>query len=595
MISDPIEFELLKNSLLSIADEMALTIFRTTYSGVLKDNMDYSTAIFDGAGNLAAQGLTLPGHLGSMPTAMAAFGAAFAGDIAEGDVFILNDPFQGGMHLPDVFVFQPVFFDGEMLAWAATVCHHTDVGGRVPGSNASDSTEIYQEGLRIPPLKLFDRGKRNETLYALIERNVRVPVKVFGDLRAQLAACHGCEKSLRELARRYGPGKIGRHMTDLIDYSERLTRAAIRELPDGVYGFLDHIDDDGIDVGVPIPLKVAITKSGDHMLVDWTGSAPQVKGAINNTLSFTKSASYCAIRSVLPANIPNNDGVFRAIEVTAPPGTVANGVLPAACAARGLTGFRMVDCMFGALAQMLPDQVLASSDGGNTGISIGGWDTARRPFIYVDFTCCAWGGRPYADGLDGNSNIFANMASQSIEVTEAEQPIAITAYEFIADAMGPGKFRGGAPFRRDYRFLAEEGVLQVRSDRRDFRPYGLYGGGPGKPSMNYLNPDGENRPLPSKLTMTIRRGDVFRHEVAGAGGWGDPLERDPAMVLRDVRNELVSPAAARADYGVVLTQNLLAVDEAATRVLRGHLRHLRDWRQIPAISWQPSAIALAAE
>jgi N-methylhydantoinase B len=595
MISDPIEFELLKNSLLSIADEMALTIFRTTYSGVLKDNMDYSTAIFDGAGNLAAQGLTLPGHLGSVPTAMAAFGAAFAGDIAEGDVFILNDPFQGGMHLPDVFVFQPVFFDGEMLAWAATVCHHTDVGGRVPGSNASDSTEIYQEGLRIPPLKLFDRGKRNETLYALIERNVRVPVKVFGDLRAQLAACHGCEKSLRELARRYGPGKIGRHMTDLIDYSERLTRAAIRELPDGVYGFLDHIDDDGIDVGVPIPLKVAITKSGDHMHVDWTGSAQQVKGAINNTLSFTKSASYCAIRSVLPANIPNNDGVFRAIEVTAPPGTVANGVLPAACAARGLTGFRMVDCMFGALAQMLPDQVLASSDGGNTGISIGGWDTARRPFIYVDFTCCAWGGRAYADGLDGNSNIFANMASQSIEVTEAEQPIAITAYEFIADAMGPGKFRGGAPFRRDYRFLAEEGILQVRSDRRDFRPYGLYGGGPGKPSMNYLNPDGENRPLPSKLTMTIRRGDVFRHEVAGAGGWGDPLERDPAMVLRDVRNELVSPAAARADYGVVLTQNLLAVDEAATRVLRRHLRHLRDWRQIPAISWQPSGIALAAE
>jgi N-methylhydantoinase B len=595
MISDPIEFELLKNSLLSIADEMALTIFRTTYSGVLKDNMDYSTAIFDGAGNLAAQGLTLPGHLGSMPTAMAAFAAAFAGDIAEGDVFILNDPFQGGMHLPDVFVFQPVFFDGEMLAWAATVCHHTDVGGRVPGSNASDSTEIYQEGLRIPPLKLFDRGKRNDTLYALIERNVRVPVKVFGDLRAQLAACHGCEQSLRELARRYGPGKIGRHMTELIDYSERLTRAAIGELPDGVYGFLDHIDDDGIDVGVPIPLKVTITKSGDHMQVDWTGSAPQVKGAINNTLSFTKSASYCAIRSVLPVNIPNNDGVFRAIEVTAPPGTVANGVLPAACAARGLTGFRMVDCMFGALAQMLPDQVFASSDGGNTGISIGGWDPERRPFIYVDFTCCAWGGRPYADGLDGNSNIFANMASQSIEVTEAEQPIAITAYEFIADAMGPGKFRGGAPFRRDYRFLAEEGILQVRSDRRDFRPYGLYGGGPGKPSMNYLNPDGENRPLPSKLTMTIRRGDVFRHEVAGAGGWGDPLERDPAMVLRDVRNELVSPAAARADYGVVLTQNPLAVDAAATRVWRGHLRHRRDWRQVPAISWQPSGVAMAAE
>jgi N-methylhydantoinase B len=526
MISDPIEFELFKNSLFSIADEMALTIFRTTYSGVLKDNMDYSTAIFDGSGTLAAQGLTLPGHLGSMPTARAAIQAAFAGKIEPGDVFILNDPFQGGMHLPDIFVFKPIFAPApppsargggngrggaELLAYAATVCHHTDVGGRVPGSNASDSTEIYQEGLRIPPLKLFDRGTRNETLYALIERNVRVPVKVFGDLRAQLAACHISERSLLELAGHYGIDKVEQYLTELIDYSERMTRAAIRELPDGVYGFLDHIDDDGIDVGKPIPLKVTVTKSGDHISVDWTGSSPQVKGAINNTLSFTKSASYCAIRSVLPANIPNNEGVFRAIEVTAPPGTIANAVLPAACAARGLTGFRMVDCMFGALAQMLPDKVFASSDGGNTGISIGGWDVERRPFIYVDFTCCAWGGRPYADGLDGNSNIYANMASQSIEVTETEQPIEITAYEFIADAMGPGKFRGGAPFRRDYRFMAEEGILQVRSDRRDFRPYGLYGGAPGKPSMNYLNPGTENRPLPSKLTMTIRRGDVFRH------------------------------------------------------------------------------------
>jgi N-methylhydantoinase B len=595
MISDPIEFELFKNSLFSIADEMALTIFRTTYSGVLKDNMDYSTAMFDGSGKLAAQGLTLPGHLGSMPTAMAAIQEAFAGGIEPGDVFILNDPFQGGMHLPDIFVFKPIFCGGELLAWAGTVCHHTDVGGRVPGSNASDSTEIYQEGLRIPPLKLFDRGTRNDTLWALVERNVRVPVKVFGDLRAQLAACHISERSLIELAGHYGVEKVEHYMTELIDYSERMTRAAIRELPDGVYSFLDHIDDDGIDVGRPIPLRVTVTKSGDRMSVDWTGSSPQVKGAINNTLSFTKSASYCAIRSILPADIPNNEGVFRAIEVTAPPGTIANAVLPAACAARGLTGFRMVDCMFGALAQMLPDQVFASSDGGNTGISIGGWDADRRPFIYVDFTCCAWGGRPYADGLDGNSNIYANMASQSIEVTETEQPIAITAYEFIPDAMGPGKFRGGAPFRRDYRFLAEEGILQVRSDRRDFRPYGLYGGSPGKPSMNYLNPEGANCPLPSKLTMTIRRGDTFRHEVAGAGGWGDPLERDPAMVLRDVRNQLVSLTSAHADYGVVFRGKPLAVDEAATQVLRESLRRARNWPHTPAISREPPGLGMAAE
>ena len=596
MISDPIEFELFKNALFGVADEMALTVFRTTYSGVLKDNMDYSTAMFDGAGVLVAQGLTLPGHLGSMPTAIAAVQAAFAGRVHPGDVFILNDPFQGGMHLPDIFVFKPIFRpEGEEttpIAWAGTVCHHTDVGGRVPGSNASDSTEIYQEGLRIPPLKLYDRGERNETLFALIETNVRVPVKVFGDLRAQLAACHIAEQALIELAAQYGEETLAQYMTELVDYAERMTRAAISDLPDGVYDFLDHIDDDGIDVGRPIPLKVTITKSGDRIEVDWIGTAPQVKGAINNTLSYTKSASYCGIRSILPQNIPTNEGVFRAIDVTAPSGTIANGVLPAACAARGLTGFRMVDCMFGALAKMLPNEVFAASDGGNTGVSIGGYYGDRTPFIYVDFTCCAWGARPYADGLDGNSHIYANMASQPIEVTETEQPLQITAYEFIQDAMGPGKFRGGAPFRREYKLLADEAVLQVRSDRHDFRPFGLYGGGPGRPSMNYLNPDQNPAPLPSKLTMNIKKGDLFRHEVAGAGGWGDPLERDPASVLKDVLNEFVSLSAARDDYGVVLAGVPLAVDEAATGALRQRISAQRNWETVPIYDW---GAALAAE
>jgi N-methylhydantoinase B len=585
MIADPIEFELFKNALFGVADEMALTVFRTTYSGVLKDNMDYSTALFDGAGVLIAQGLTLPGHLGSMPTAIEAIKEAFADRVYPGDLYILNDPFRGGMHLPDVFVFQPIFRDETLIAWAGTVCHHTDVGGRVPGSNASDSTEIYQEGLRIPPLKLFERGERNETLFALIETNVRLPVKVFGDLRAQLAACHIAEAALVDLAGRYGPDKLAQYMTDLVDYAERMTRAALRELPDGVYDFLDHIDDDGIDVGVPIPLKVTITKRGDAIAVDWTGTAPQVKGAINNTLSYTKSASYCAIRSILPQNIPTNEGVFRAVSVTAPPGTVAHGVLPAACAARGLTGFRMVDCMFGALAKMLPDRVFAASDGGNTGVSIGGWDKQRKPFIYVDFTCCAWGARPYADGLDGNSHIYANMASQPIEVTESEQPLQITAYEFIQDAMGPGKWRGGAPFRREYKLLADEAVLQVRSDRHAFRPFGLYGGGPGRPSMNYLNPDRNPDPLPSKLTMNIKKGDVFRHEVAGAGGWGDTLDRDPALVLKDVLNEFVSERAAREDYGAVLSGEPLAVDAAATAEWRRQLRSARNRTETPIYNW----------
>jgi N-methylhydantoinase B len=553
---------------------------------VLKDNMDFSTAFADAEGKLVAQGLTLPGHLGSIPTALEAVMRRYRDDMEDGDVFIMNDPFDGGMHLPDIFVFKPIYVDGKHMAFSATICHHTDVGGRVAGSNASDSTEIYAEGLRIPPLKLYEAGKPNQTIHALIEKNVRLPVRVFGDLRAQLAACHIAEQQFRELVARYGAETVVQYMEEVIDYAERLTRAAIAELPDGEFSFEDWIDDDGIEFGKPIRLFVTIKKQGDSIHADWTGTSPQVKGAINATLSWTKAATYTAIKSVLPNDIPSNEGVFRAIQVEAPAGTIANCVLPAACAARGLTGFRMLDCAFGAVAMWLPDKVCAASDGGNTGITIAGYYADRTPFIYVDFTTGAWGGRPWADGLEGNTNLLINMASQPVEVTEAEHPIQILAYEFVPDRAGAGKFRGGTPFRRDYRFLETEGILQVRSDRRDHRPYGLYGGNPGKPSWNFLNPDTENRLLTAKLTMDIRAGDVFRHELAGAGGWGDPLERDTWRVLKDVRNEMVGAEAARRDYGVVIDTAAMTVDEKATQTLRAELRAKRGWKEVPKVSWE---------
>ncbi len=359
MPADPIEFELFKNALFSVADEMALTIFRTTYSGVLKDNMDYSTAMFDADGQLAAQGLTLPGHLGSMPTAMAAFREALCRRDLSGRRPDPERPVSKAACIsPTSSSSSRSIMTGALLGYAGTVCHHTDVGGRVAGSNASDSTEIYQEGLRIPPLKLYDRGRRNDTLWALVERNVRVPVKVFGDLRAQLAACHIAEA----LALR--PGQALRAGA----------AEAVNDRADPLFGAADarrdpRIAGRGLPLSRPYRRRRHRCRQADPARghrspsrasvssVDWTGSSPQVKGAINNTLSFTKSASYCAIRSMLPADIPNNEGVFRAIEVIAPPGTIANAVLPAACAARGLTGFRMVDCLFGALAQMLPDGV----------------------------------------------------------------------------------------------------------------------------------------------------------------------------------------------------------------------------------------------
>jgi N-methylhydantoinase B len=581
---DPIGLELFKNALLSIADEMALTILRTAYSGVLKDNMDYSTALADGEGRTIAQGLTLPGHLCSFPDALAATIERYGDRMKPGDVYCLNDPFEGGMHLPDVFVLKPIFRQGERIAFAATICHQTDVGGRVAGSNAADSTEIYQEGLRIPPVKMYDRGEPNETLFRLIEKNVRLPVRVLGDLRAQLSACHIAEQGLLRLVERHGVKQLRAFGEEILDYTERLTRAALSELPNGAWSFEDYIDDDGIEVGKPIRLKVTISKEGDRLVADWTGTSPQVKGAINNTLSYTKAATYTCLKSVLSHDIPTNSGFYRAIEVIAPSGTIANAVLPAASAARGLTGFRMIDCCFGALAQMLPDRVMAAGEGGNTGVSIGGYSPDRRPFIFVEFVCSAWGARPWADGLEGNSNLYANMCLPSIEVTETEQPIEILCCELVPDSGGPGKYRGGMSMRRAYRLLEAEAILQVRSDRRTFRPYGLYGGQPGRPSLNILNPGTDNRPLPAKFTMTIKRDDVFHHDQPGTGGWGDPLEREPARVTRDVRNGLVSRESARNDYGVVLRPEGVEVDQAATERLRTEMRAARGWDRPPVVT-----------
>ena len=586
MNSDSFTLELFKNALFSIADEMAVTICRTTYSGVLRDNMDFSTGFTDANGKLVAQGLTIPLHLGSIPTALDSVLEHFKGDIHPGDVFIMNDPYEGGMHLPDVFIFKPIFVEGEQLAIAATISHQADIGGRVPGSNASDSTEIFQEGLRIPPIKLYMGGKLNETMWRLIEKNVRIPIQVLGDMRAQLSACTIAENQFLELVGRFGLETTRFYMGEVIDHTERLARAAIRKLPDGEFAFEDWVDDDGIDRDRAIRLLCKITKRDDAIKVDWAGSSEQVKGAINCTLSFTKAVSYAAIRSVLDFDIPCNEGLFRAIDVTAPPGTVTNMVLPAACAARGLTGFRMGDCVFGALAMMLKDEVGAASDGGNTGVSIGGYDKSRRPFIFVDFACGSWGGRPWGDGVQGNSNMFANMASQSVELIESQNPIQILRYELIPDRAGAGKYRGGVPYRRDYLFTEDEAVLQVRSDRRRFRPYGLYGGHAGRPSRNVLNPDKEARLLDSKLTMHLRRGDVFRHELPGGGGWGDPLDRDPSNVLSDVRNEYISVDGANRDYGVVIDTSTWIVDLVATQNLRESRRRSRGETPVSVINWE---------
>jgi N-methylhydantoinase B len=538
--TEVIEFELFRNAVFSIADEMAVTILRTAYSGVLKSVMDYSTALANAEGIVIAQSLTQPCHLGSIPIALQAVIDAAAGDFGPGDVYVMNDPYSGGMHLPDIFIFKAIFLAGRHVAYACTICHHSDVGGRIAGSNAADSTEIFQEGLRIPPLKLYHAGRPDTALFALLNANVRLPRNLMGDLRAQLAACAIVERELGRLADQFGLNRLQELMIEIDRYAERAARAAIANLPDGSATFEDFIDDDGVDFGRPIRLCVQVEKRRDRFLVDWTGSSTQVRGAINCTLSFTLSATFTAVKSILPLDLPNCAGAFRPIDVTVPAGTVLHAVSPAACAARGLTGFRTVDCCFGALAKLFPDRVPAAGDGGNTGVSIGGYYHNRTPFVMVDFFCAAGGARPFADGLDGAAHVFANISAHSIEEMEKEHPIRIRRFGYVPYSGGEGQYRGGCGVIREYELLAEEATFQVRADRITNAPFGLAGGGPGRPGRNTLVRAGKPVALTGKATIAMRRGDVVRIETAGGGGWGDKAKRDPAATEQDSRAGLVT-------------------------------------------------------
>jgi N-methylhydantoinase B len=546
---DPITFAVIKSGLDAIADDMAYTIVRIARSEIIKDVMDFSAALCDGGGQMVAQAKTIAQHLGAIPEAMAAVLEKFGDELADGDAVIMNDPYHGGMHLPDIFMFMPLFFEGKRRAFAVVICHHTDVGGRVPGSNASDSTEIYQEGLRIPPLKLYDRGRLNETLATLIKINVRVADRVWGDLAAQYAAAQVGKRGLERLLQRYGAAEVEAYMAELLDYAERLTRAEIGSWPQGRYEFTDHIDNDGLS-NAPIPIKAAITvRAGGSLLVDYTGSSGQVKGALNSTLSFTRSLTYLSVRCVLPKDVPNNVGVFRCIEIKVPEPSVLNPAMPGACAARALTGYRVFDTMLGALAQIVPKRVPAAGEGGNSVICISGLRSNRKPFIIVDMICGAWGGRPDKDGLEAVTNASQNLSNMPVEVMEAEHPVRVEEYAFVPDSCGAGKWRGGVGLRRSYRILAPEALLQMRTDRVAFAPYGLEGGEDGGRSRNFIEIGNRREPLPGKVTMMVPHDAIIIHEQAGAGGFGDPAARDPALVHEDLMDGKITAAFARRFHG----------------------------------------------
>ena len=572
---DPILLEVFRNAFESGADQMALILMRTAHSPIVRDAMDFSTAICDAEGLNLAQGLTTPMHLGSFYDAMRHLIRQYAGRIEPGDVFIANDPYlASGQHLPDIYVIRPVFAAQRLCAWAATIAHHVDVGGLVPGSNSLAAVEIHQEGLRLPFLKLAGRGVLNTMVMDIIAAIVRVPDQVLGDIHAQMGACLAGERELLQLIGRHGADTVRIYGDALQDYSERLARAAIAGIPDGNYRFTDHIDGLG-ENPQPIRFEVQVIINGDELTVDWTGTSPQVKGGVNAPLSFCKSNVYAALRSIMAADVPNCHGYTRPIHVVAPEASVLNARYPAPCGARGITGYRIVDCIFGALAQAVPHAVAADGAGGSTLPSFSGWHAGKR-FVFSECIMGTWGATSLHDGQEGVPHMASNQANVPVEMIEADYPLRIERYGFAPDTGGAGRYRGGLGVVREYRVLTDDVYFGVRSDKAVHAPHGLFGGGDGAVAVNEIRSAASGRRLPPMpmIPITLNHGEIYYHAMAGGGGYGDPLERATEAVRSDVLDGKVSPDHALRAYGVVIDADA-RIDLTATQAERGRRQALR--------------------
>jgi N-methylhydantoinase B len=519
--ADPIRLEVFKHLLAAIAEEMGVVLRKASYSPNIKERRDYSCAIFDAQGRMTAQAAHIPVHLGSMPLSVAAAVEAFHNRLGAvlqpGDVVILNDPFRGGTHLPDITLVSPIFVEDDLFGFAASRAHHADVGGMAPGS-LPVAREIYQEGLIIPPLKLVEAGKFNQAAWDLILANVRTPQERAGDLHAQLAANQRGTERLAELARRYGKEEVAFYSGELLAYTERLTRRLLENLPDGTYRFTDVLDDDGVG-SEPVPIQAAITISGDTAEIDFSGSAPQQKGSINAVYAITLSAVYYVFRSLIGLDAPNNAGCLAPLKVTAPAGSVVNANPPAAVSAGNVeTSQRIVDVLLGALAEAAPERVPAASQGTMNNLTIGG--SLPHPFAYYETTGGGMGARPGAPGASAIHTHMTNTLNTPVEALEYAYPLRVLRYEIRRGSGGEGRFRGGDGIRRDIQTLVEAQATLI-TERRRFPPYGLRGGSPGKCGKNVLIRGNEESELPGKGSVFLQPGDILSLRTPGGGGYGE--------------------------------------------------------------------------
>jgi N-methylhydantoinase B len=518
---DPVTLEVLRNALESIADEMGAVLKRTAFSPNIKERMDASCAIFDSAAQLVAQAEHVPVHLGSMLRSVEATIAA-AGAVEEGDVVIVNDPFTGGSHLPDITLVAPVYVDGRHIGYVATRAHHADVGGMEPGSMPGNSREIYQEGLVIPAVKLYRRGQLQEDVLRLVLANVRTPIERRGDLNAQLAALRVGEQRLGELALRYGADLLTVGFAAILDYAERRMRRRLAELPQGTYRGEDFLDDDGSS-DEPVRVALAITVSPERLVLDFAGSSAQRPGNINAVAPMTYSAVFFAVKILADPEIPVNAGTFRGVELKIPEGSFLAARSPAAvCAGNTETTQRVADTVLKVCAQFAPDRVPAASQGTMNLIGIGGRDPRDgRPYTYIETIGGGQGGRPMGPGDDGIQCNMTNTMNTPIEALEITYPLRVERYELRADSAGPGKHRGGEGLIRAIRILDHEARVSLQSERRRFAPYGLHGGSNGKPGRNaVIREDGAVEEVPGKASLSLGPNEIVIVETPGGGGWG---------------------------------------------------------------------------
>ena len=551
---DGILLEVIGNTFMSIAEEMGAVLVKSAYSTNIKERRDCSCAIFDAEGHTIAQAEHIPIHLGSMLSLINEIKKKFKEEeIFPGDMFIANDPYNGGgTHLPDITLVSPIFFNSKIVAYVANIAHHNDVGGRVPGSSAADSDSIYAEGIRIPPIKIFRKGILDSDILNLILLNCRVRHIRRGDLNAQFACNNKGIQRMEDVYRKYGAETIKACMDELLDYSERKIRLALAAIPNGVNEFEDYLDSDGVG-SPPLKLKVKIEVKDEDIYLDFSENPDQVKGAINLPVSALRASVYYAIRSIVDPDLPSNGGYYRAIHVKNRLGCILGCTEPAACAGRSDTAQRVADLVFGAMSKVVPQKVIAGCNSSITGIYFGGTDHRTNEFyVYMETFGGGSGARFNKDGLNCVQVHLTNTSNLPIESMEMEFPLMVEKYALVQDSGGAGKYRGGLAMSKDIKAVGHDSVFSLKADRQKVPPYGLFGGKDGAPGIIIKYPDTDRATVidSKKSNNVLESGHVLRCSMPGAGGYGNPMERDKSLIIHDLEEGYISVESAIQNYGM---------------------------------------------